>query len=181
MMPPLRLVAAAATLVVLAPAAARAQKDLASCQPLVDAMAKGATVPSHAYVTATTGLSRETPRSSELITTGGVSYVMTNGTWRRSPITPAALQRQARENLSDAKVLTCRHVRDDVVDGTAATVYRVHSVSEVTEDGEIWIARGTGLMLRADLNVDTGDGAATASHIATRYVYTGVRAPADVR
>jgi hypothetical protein len=46
----------------------------------------------------------------------------------------------------------------------------------ITSDGMTWIAQGTGLTLRSDSDIDTGDG--EKNHVSSRYEYTNVHAPA---
>jgi hypothetical protein len=162
---------------VLAPLAVHAQKDVASCKPLLDALAKQATTPFHGYVTTSTGVPGGKPRQDEMISVGGVHYFQIQGKWMRSKVDAAALAQQGQENMRTATAVSCRRVRDEPVGGVSAVVYSTHLVNEgITADGMTWIAQGTGLTLRTESDIDTGD--KEKSHMSSRYEYTNVHAPA---
>jgi len=118
-------------------------------------------------------------KTSELISAGGATYILLNGTWRRSPMTTKDALAQMDENLKNAKVFSCQHVGDEPVTGVAAAVYTAHTENGgVKADVRTWIATGSGLVLRTEDDMDTGSGG--KSHISVRYDYTNVQAPAGV-
>jgi hypothetical protein len=161
----------------LAPLAADAQKDVASCKPLLDAAAKQAGTPYHGYITTSAVVPGGKPRQDEMISVGGQHYFQYKGQWMRSKLDAAALAKQGEENMRTATVVSCRRVRDESVGGVSAVVYSTHMVNEgITSDGMTWIAQGTGVTLRSESDIDTGDG--EKNHISSRYEYTNVHAPA---
>jgi hypothetical protein len=168
------MVAAAAA---FAPHAVRAQKDVASCKPVLDALEKQYSVPHHLYGTTTTPTPGAKPKPMEMISVGGQNYLLIDGKWRRSQLTPAMAAKQEQENIRDATVYSCRRIRDESVGGVSAVVYSVHSESELANsDGQVWVATGTGLVMRMESDTDTGNPDNT--HLALRYEYTNVQAPA---
>ena len=58
--------------------------------------------------------------------TNGAIYVLMKGKWIRSRMTPQDMLKQEEENIRDSKS-TCRHVRDEVVNGEAAAMYIAHA------------------------------------------------------
>src|SRR5690348_3529750 len=113
---------------------ARAQND---CKIVRDAVGKLTTIPNHAYETETNPARPGSGATShETIRTEDTIYVMTSGKWRKSPLTPAQMCAQEEENWKDAKNVSCKHVRDESVNGQSAAVYSTHNENEDTkEDG----------------------------------------------
>ncbi len=159
----------------LIPPAARAQSD---CKPLYDASDKLLTGPSHGYQTETDPARPGSDVTNhEIIYTGGAIYVMTKGKWKKSPMSAAAVHAQEEENKKTAKNVSCKHLRDESVNGESAAVYSGHSETEDTKaDTQTWISKSKGLLLRQEEDVDIGGG--DKRHISIRYEYTNVRAPA---
>jgi len=155
--------------------AARAQGD---CKIVRDALDKLTTVPSHAYETETNpARPGSDARSVEMITTGGAIYITINGKWKKSPLSAAAMQAQQDENWKDAKNVSCKYLRDESVGGQSAAVYKTHNENEDTkEDGQVWVSKSKGLLLREEQDVDLGSG--DKRHHSARYEYTNVQAPA---
>ena len=119
------------------------------------------------------------PTISESIWTTTAIYVLARGKWLKSPADVSEM-RKARQDTPTKKA-TCSHLRDESVNGEAATVWRIHSVSEAgTNDTDLWISRASGLPVKSDAHQDVG-GVMGKSHIVTRYEYTNVRPPGDVR
>jgi hypothetical protein len=158
----------------LLPAPALAQKDVASCKPVFDAMAKQLETPTHVYGSeARTG---RPPRQIETINIGNVAYLNLGGKWKTSPETPKQTSERETQNIRDAKVVACKRLGDTSVSGVAATTYGLHyDTGFSSADGQIWIARGTGLPLKSEntIKVDEGE----TMRVSTRYEYTGVRRP----
>ncbi len=166
--------------VAISPAVAHAQKDLAACKPVMDAMVKMHSVPSHSFDTSA-ALSGKGTETNETITTRDAMYVRIDGRWTRSPITPQHMADQERENIRNAKTYTCKRLHDASVSGVSATVYAVHSESEYgVSDGRLWVARSTGLPVYLLIDLGTGD-AGNKRRMAMHFDYAHVRAPADVQ
>ena len=144
------------------------------CKVVLDANSKTLDTPNHAYMD---GIGAEAKtRTGEMITVNGERYVQVKGTWRKSPMTVAATKAQEEENIKDAKVLSCKRVGDDTVNGEAATVYTEHTENEDTKsDGKIWISKSRGLILKEE--IDLNSGGEGKQHVAMRYEYGNVKAP----
>lgn len=163
------------------PIGARAQTVPAACRPLIDAQKKQITTPYHSYVTAGPVKQGEKATTMETISTGGAIYTSYNGKWRRIPMTPTDAVNQLQENLANAKNLFCQRVGEESVAGGPAVVYSLHSETEDAKNDErLWVAKGTGLLLRMDDDLDTGQ-ATGKRHTSVRYEYTNVQAPAGGR
>jgi hypothetical protein len=155
--------------------AARAQSD---CKTVHDAVGKLTTVPNHAYETETNPARPGNGATShETIRTETTIYVMISGKWQKSPLTPAQMRAQEEENWKNAKNVSCKHVRDESVNGQSAAVYSTHNEDEDTkEDGQVWVSKSKGLPLREEQDVDLGSG--DKHHMSIRYEYSNVQAPA---
>jgi len=56
-------------------------------------------------------------------------------------------------------------------------LYSVHrEYDEVKEDGQMWVSRGTGLLLRVEEDFDNG-GNKVKEHRSTRFAYGNIRPP----
>lgn len=155
---------------------AQAQKDVAACKTSMDAALKTASTPHHAYTTTTL---EGKSRAAEAIMVNSKNYVLVRGRWIASPMNLADLVKQEKENIDSAKVYTCRAVRDEAVGGQAATVYHVHTENgDLKSDGDVWIAKSAGLVVRVEEDVDQGEG--VKMHMSTRYDYSNVKAPPGV-
>lgn len=118
--------------------------------------------------------------TSESIMTGNAIYTLYEGAWRRSPMSVEDMQKQEEENIKNAKT-TCSVAGSESVNGEAATVYQVHSVTDFgTNDGRQWVSKSRGLPLRTVMRLDVG-GAMGKSIMVMRYDYTNVSAPAGVK
>ena len=176
-----RLVLIAASIAALVPHAAHAQKDVASCKPVLDAVEKLHTTSYHAYTTEAATLPGGKPRQNELIAVGGQHYILIDGKWKRSPMDQAAMAKQEQENIQNTKALSCHRLREESAGGVSAVVYAEHSENEDTKsDGQVWVATTTGLILRIETDMSMTDGSGT-NHWVTRYEYTNVQAPVGVK
>lgn len=131
-------------------------------------MLKQTTTPNHAVTTMK-------DQTVEAITTADANYVRAAGVWRKSPISPETMLAMKQENIRNTSVASCAALPDEVVDGTPTMVYHAHYEqpgSGVT-DAKVWIAKATGLPVRADTNTHAGQ--ATSS--STRYDYKNIVAP----
>jgi hypothetical protein len=145
-----------------------------ACKPVLDANHKTLDTANHMYTDTLGAGSKKT--TGELITVNGERYVMINGKWNKSRMTVAATKEQEAENIKNAKVLSCKRTGDDTVSGEAATVYTEHTENEDTKsDGKIWVSKSRGLILKEEIDLDSGD--ASKEHITVRYEYGNVKAP----
>jgi hypothetical protein len=151
-----------------------------SCKVLYDAMTKVVVVPVHIYTTTVAGYNKDVPTSSEMIYSGGrdgAIYMLAGGKWTRTQMTGADMMSKQEENRRTAKD-TCHAVREEAVNGEAATVYSTHSDKESGKvDSTVWISKSKGLPLKQDIDIDVG-GAAGKSHMSLRYEYVNVKPPA---
>jgi hypothetical protein len=149
------------------------------CQPLHDATIKVLSTPNHVYTTQTADFLRGKTRLSESIHINGAIYVNINGKWTRSRMTAQDMAQQEQENWKNSKV-TCQHLRDESVNGEAAALYNVHTVTEdTTTDAQVWISKSKGVPLHEELDMNVG-GMAGKSHMSMRYDYANVQPPAGV-
>jgi hypothetical protein len=150
-----------------------------SCKPAIDAMMKQLATPTHAFSTeAAPGGGRSEVK--ETIFAGGAIYLQVKGAWRRSPMSVQQMREQQEENQRNAKSMTCRYLHDETVRGEAAAVYRAQAdVEGIKSDATLWVSKRTGLPLRSENDLDTGD--KTKRHLSIRYDYADVRPPAGVR
>lgn len=155
---------------------ARAAVD-PSCKTVLEAMRKQLSTPAHAYTVKTPGLGGKKPETREMIRTGGAIYVQTEKGWRRSPMTVEDMRKQEEENIRTAKSMTCRYLRDEAVGGEAAAVYHSQADNQdVKSEATVWISKRTGLPLKSENDIDTGDN--DKQHLSIRYDYTNVAPPA---
>jgi hypothetical protein len=121
-------------------------------------------------------------RTSELIYVNGKSYIQVAGKWMVSPMTPVKMAENRKETEADEeKTMTCRVVRDEAVNGEAATLYTAHQANpDEKSDAQIWISKSRGVPLKLEMDLDVG-GTAGKSHRTMRYEYNNVQAPAGVQ
>lgn len=170
----------AACCVVAIPARVRAQKVPAGCQQLIDAERKMITTPHHVLTTEAPARAGEPGRTSEGISTTDAIYIQVRGAWKRSPWTPKQALAQMDTNLTTGTAFSCIRVGDESVAGATATVYTAHTENAGRKsDTRIWVAKGSGLVLRIEEDLDTGGG--EKRHRSTRYDYANVQAPAGVK
>ena len=137
------------------------------CKLVLDAGMKMFDVPTHGYVTM--DMSGK-PQTLESIYTGGLVYTKYDGKW--SAGSPTKEMKELAEKNRQNNKTTCRHLKDELVDGEMAAVYSVHDVSpKSTSDSKVWISKTKGLPLRSD--TDLGD----KSHVSMRYEYGNVKPP----
>jgi len=149
----------------------------AACQPMFDSTLKLFSVPAHSYTVETMPGGKS--RNSEAVYANGMIYINMNGKWIRSRMSTQDLLKQEQENIRDSKT-TCRHVRDEAVNGEAAALYTAHSENDtVKSDAQTWFSKSKGLPLRTEEDIDTGGG--DKRHISIRYEYSNVQVPAGVR
>jgi len=147
-----------------------------SCKAINDAQDKVITTPTHIYTTMTSASNSADKHTTEIIYMGGATYVKVRGRWTRSAMTTQQVIKREEENRKASKS-SCQYLRDEIVNGEAATVYSAHSDRAdmgIKSDGEIWISKSKGLPLKDELDI-TSDG--IKNHHSARYEYANVQAP----
>jgi hypothetical protein len=154
--------------------------DDASCKPVFDAITRLVRTPNHQFLVQSSDAPGSTPQKGEMIFTGKTTYILHDGKWQTSNVTPEETLKQDEENRKNSKT-SCRAVRDDSVEGLSATVYTLHSESEVGKsDGQIWISKVSALPLRQKIELAM-NGITEKNHVETRFVYSGVGPPAGMK
>jgi hypothetical protein len=162
---------AAAGCLLAAPAAAQTG---GVCQPVFDGMKKAIVTTNHMYLSMTGG----STSAMESITAGGVLYIQVNGKWMGSPTSLSDMQ-QLTQGDALTKTTSCQKLPDEAVGGTTAIVFHVqHKTDSSSSDGKVWLAKSSGLPLRAEDDVVSSG---TKTHISTRYEYTNVQAPPGIK
>lgn len=94
----------------------------------------------------------------------------------RIPVTSQDVVEQEKEKQQHG-TSACQFLRNESVNGEAAMLYSVHREYEGgKEDGQIWVSRGSGLLLRAEEDFDNG-GNKVKDHRSTRFEYGNVHPP----
>lgn len=146
-----------------------------SCQQIFEALTKVATTPSHSY-TASTAVNAGKATEAETIFANGQKYIRVHGKWMRIPVTSQDVLEQEKEKEEKGKS-TCQLLRSESVNGEAARVYSLHrEYDEVTEEGQMWVSKGSGLPLRVEEDVDNR-GNKVMDHRSTHIEYGNVRPP----
>ena len=102
-------------------------------------------------------------------------YLQVDGTWHNSPMTVQETIDQMNESRKKAKSV-CDAAGTETVDGAAATVYMIHSVTERGEsDTRLWVSDSTGLPLKSDTRFASG------MTMSQAFRYTAIQAPANVQ
>jgi hypothetical protein len=144
-----------------------------SCQPVFDALDKVFTTPSHSYSTYTV-LGRTIV--GEKIYTQGKVFRRGEGKWMKDSDDPKTLLAKEIESRKQG-VANCKVVREESVNGQAATLYSLHGTTQhIKEEAQMWIARSTGLLLREEMDID-GGGSARKSHMSARYENGNIQPP----
>jgi hypothetical protein len=150
-----------------------------ACKPPLDAERKTITTPHHLLSTSESSGSGGKVERSEAISVNGAMYLLMAGTWRRSPITSKDELDQLNSNLASAKAYSCQYTGDGSSGGVPTSVYTAHTENNgVINDARIWVAKGNGLVMRVDSDLNTG--AHDKRHLSLAYDYTNVHAPAGV-
>jgi hypothetical protein len=137
------------------------------CKAVFDATLRQMQTPYHSHTTMTL-VPGQKPQLSEQINTGKVLYILMNGKWTISKVTPQAMREQESDNIKNSKTV-CSVVRDEPVDGVSATLYKVHEERDGTgSDSQIWLSKASGLALRVKMEEPAFD---------SRYSYSDVVAP----
>lgn len=111
----------------------------------------------------------------EAVTAGGVAYVKVRDKWVLSPSTPQKALERERENISKAKVYTCKQLPDEVIDGVPAQVFSARTESaEVASDATVWISKSSGLPLQVENDQYAHR---DKHHFSTHYGYSNIQSP----
>ena len=154
--------------------------DDTSCKPVFDAITRLVKTPNHQFLVQSSDAPGSAPQAGEMIFTGKTTYILHDGKWQTSTVTPEETLQQDEENRKNSKT-SCHALRDEPVEGVSATVYTLHSESEVGKsDGQIWISKANALPLRQKIDLAL-NGITEKNHVETRFVYSGVEAPAGVK
>ena len=146
-----------------------------ACQPVFDALIKVATTPSHSYTTST-AFNGSKPSEAETIFANGQKYIRARGKWMRIPVTSQDVVEQEKEKEQHG-TSACQFLRNESVDGEAAMLYSVHrEYEELKEDGQMWVSRSSGLLLRTEEDFDNR-GNKAKEHRSTHFEYGNVRPP----
>jgi len=160
-------------LLVVVAAGADAGDIPADCKPVIDAVSKIDSVPSHAY---NTTIRAGSTKLSEVIHTANSAYVLVDGKWNTIPTSPGQAAKQIQENLKNAKSVSCRLVKNETIDGQSAALYET-----LVGDGAdhstnlMWISKSTGLPVHQKIQVNP-DGTDKVEY-EIRFEYTNVQAP----
>lgn len=145
------------------------------CQPVFDALTKVATTPSHSYTT-NIGANGGKATQGETIFANGQKYIRAQGKWMRIPVTSQDVLEQEKDKREHGKS-TCQFLRNESVNGETAMLFTVHrEYEEVKEDGQMWVSRDSGLLLRVEEDFDNG-GNKVKEHRSTRFEYGNIRPP----
>lgn len=149
----------------------------ASCKQVFSAIKLLSSTPNHQYFTISGAQPDSLAQTNEMINTGHARYVKMNGLWQTMPGSPREIMKQEEENFKKSKTV-CRLLREEMLDGTATTVYVEQSqTGPIGSIGTLWIAKSSGLPVHEEVNTDSGTGPAGMRHLDIRISYTDVKEP----
>jgi hypothetical protein len=94
----------------------------------------------------------------------------------RIPVISQDVLEQEKEKQQHGNA-TCQFLGSESVNGEAAMLYSMHREYEgVKEDAQMWVSRGSGLLLRVEEDVDNR-GNKVKEHRSTRFEYRNIRPP----
>lgn len=150
-----------------------------ACKPVFDAMTRMAGTPNHQYMTETAAY-RAAPTQGEIITTANATYVKAAGAWHRSAYNPQQQMAEMREAAA-GKPATCKHVRDESINGEPAALYDTRENQDGdTVNSQLWISKSRGLPVKQTIDMDVG-GKLGKSHSELRIEYANVQPPAGLQ
>jgi hypothetical protein len=151
--------------------------DDSGCKAVFEASDKLLTTPNHMFMTHTSAAKAGKSTNSEVVTVGGVRYIMVGGKWTRSSMSMQERKDQEEQNRKNAKTYSCHYVREESVSGEAAVVYSQHSeIEDAKSDALIWISKSKGSILRMEMDLDTSSELGK-DHMSIRYDYSNVKPP----
>jgi hypothetical protein len=138
------------------------------CKAILDAESKLDNTPAHAYATIKIG---GKTTSGETIYAAGSIYAKINGKWIVTESIKDEEQLKQENLRKNQDKVTCRYLKDELVNGEMAAVYSSHDETPKAKiDMQVWISKAKGLPLRMETDVDK-------VHSSARYEYTNVKAP----
>jgi hypothetical protein len=169
--------------------AVSAYADPAACRAeAFAAIQKTWETPNHTYRSETEG--SKLIMTSEMINVNNKSYIkldkidlgamkVPDEGWTVSRVSPQAslkmIQDSFRDSPKEVKNYQCAHVRDETIDGVAASVYKEHAENDdVKSDSQTWISKNQGLLVKQIMTIDD-------TIVTTRYVYTDIQAPSKAK
>jgi hypothetical protein len=162
---------------IMALQAPHAQAQDASCKSVFSAIRLQAKTPNHQYFTISGAEPDSNAQTNELINTGSARFILAFGKWQKDTESPGEVMRREEKNFKNSNTV-CRVLREELVEGTPATVFVEQSqTGPIGSVGMIWIAKSSGLPVREQIDTDAGTGAAGKRHLEIRIVYAGVQAP----
>lgn len=173
--------AAAVALLIAAAAGqpARAVFDL-SCKPIMDAMMKQVGTPTHLVMTTAPLREHGKPTTHDMIYADDGIFIQVKGRWTRTASLKTVRQQQEENQRDPKSKMSCSYLRDEAVGGETAAVYHAQSEDEGGKTtSTMWVSKRTGLPLKSDTNVDTGN--KEPLHMVMTYDYANVHAPAGVK
>jgi hypothetical protein len=148
-----------------------------TCKQVFNGIKLQANTPNHQFFTISGAEPDSHAQTNEIITTGRARYVLMNGLWQTLSESPREIMKREEENFKKSKTI-CRWLREEAIDGAAASVYVEQSqTGPISSLGTIWIAKASGLPVREEVNTDAGTGPGGKRHLEIRIVYTDVHAP----
>jgi hypothetical protein len=154
---------------------ARAQD--ASCKAVFNSIRLQAKTPNHQYFTISGAEADSNAQTNEMINTGSERFIFMFGKWQSEPESPGEMLKREEKNFKNSRTV-CRVLREEPVEGVPATVFVEQSqTGRISSLGLIWIAKGSGLPVREQIDTDAGTGPAGKRHLEIRIVYTDVKAP----
>lgn len=167
-----------------------AKADAAACKSLADAMLANTRTPYHSVGTMTfdaagTSGAPDATKSLplETIFTGTDVFVrLPSGKWQNVHASLDKLIERVRENADS--FTDCQRLADETVDGKDVAVYVGNSKNDqrlITT--KVWVAPDRGVLVRTETDMrgtPQPDGAVRHQHLALRYDYKDIKAPADL-
>jgi hypothetical protein len=143
-----------------------------TCDVLYNAGIKTLQTPHHVYSTKTPVHGVKLP-SGVSIFAGGIEYILLDGKWQRSRMTPQDMIENAQEKLKTHPDI-CTAAGAENINGQAVTTYKVHN-NENETDSQVQILISSGLLLGQSVTMPDD------SRMDIRYEYTNVQPPAGVK
>jgi hypothetical protein len=145
------------------------------CVDVYTATKKLLLTPHHSFSYVTASDSEETV-TSETIVLGSVTYLRQGSEGWHSGLSVEELQRRYRERWSRAKQLDCAYIRDEILSGKLVAHYYVREdLDGSTDDTDLWITRGEGLVMGSESDINERRGRIT--HTSIRHEFNNVEAP----
>lgn len=159
----------ALTLAAVAPLLSARAAD--NCDALYNASIKSLQTPHHVFSSKTSAAGVKAP-TGESIYAGGIEYILIDGSWKRSPMTPQDMIELAQEKLKTHPD-TCASAGTETIDGKAVITYKVHN-NEGDTDSLVRVLTSSGLLWGQSVILPGN------ARMEIRYEYTNVRAPVGI-